>query len=177
MLSSICCIRACELAWREVAVAVVHRLELAAVDGDDALGQQLELPAQRDEATADVADALAVVVAEVGDGLEVGRQAPGQPHDLDVALGLALEATAGLDPVQIAVDVDLEQHGRVVRRSARGRRLGALEPELPEVEFVDEGVDHPDRVVFSDVVVEALREQGDLASVRSLDESLHHASR
>jgi hypothetical protein len=61
---------------REVAVAVVHRLELAAVDCDDALGQQLELPAQCDETTADVADALAVVMAEVGDGLEVGARRP-----------------------------------------------------------------------------------------------------
>jgi hypothetical protein len=62
-------------------------------------------------------------------------------------------------------------------RSARRSRLGTLEPQFPEVEFVDERVDHPNRVVFSDVVVEALREQGDLASVGSLDESLHHASR
>jgi len=65
----------------------------------------------------------------------------------------------------------------VVGRSACRSRLGTLESQFPEVEFVDERVDHPNRVVFSDVVVEALREQGDLASVGSLDESLHHASR
>jgi len=65
----------------------------------------------------------------------------------------------------------------VVRGSTRRRWLGTLEPQLSEVEFVAERVDYPDGIVFSDVVVEALREQGDLASVRSLDESLHHASR
>ena len=65
----------------------------------------------------------------------------------------------------------------MVRRSAGQRRLGAVEPELLQVELFDVRVDHPHRVVFSDVVVEALREQGDLASVGSLDESLHHSSR
>ena len=35
MLSSSCSIRACSLRWREVLVAVVDRLELAAVDGHD----------------------------------------------------------------------------------------------------------------------------------------------
>jgi hypothetical protein len=76
-----------------------------------------------------------------------------------------------------SIDVDLEQYRRVVRRSPGQRRLRTLEPELLQVELLDIGVDHPNRVVFSDVVVEALRKQGDLASILSLDESLHHASR
>jgi hypothetical protein len=69
------------------------------------------------------------------------------------------------------------QHGWVVRGSTRRRWLGTLEPQFPEVEFVDEGVDHSNRIVVSDVVVEAFREQGDLAAVGSLDESLHHPAR
>src|SRR6187399_1820734 len=97
------------LARREVAIAGVDRLELAAVDGDHRLGEQLELPAQLDEAAAHAADAGPVVVPEVGDGLEVRRQTTGQPHQLDVALGFALEPAARLDAVQVAVDVELEQ--------------------------------------------------------------------
>jgi hypothetical protein len=45
------------------------------------------------------------------------------------------------------------------------------------VRVVDERIDDTHRVVFSDVVVEALGQQGDLASVLSLDESLHVAAR
>jgi len=51
-------------------------------------------------------------VTEVGDGLEVGRQAAGEPHQFDVALSLALQAAAGLDPVEIAVDVELRAERR-----------------------------------------------------------------
>src|SRR5712692_7994172 len=49
------------LATGEVAVAVVDRLELAAVDGDDRLREQVEPAAQLDEPAAHVADRLAVV--------------------------------------------------------------------------------------------------------------------
>ena len=37
---------------------------------------KIELAAQRDECAADLADGLAVVLAEIGDGLEVRRQRP-----------------------------------------------------------------------------------------------------
>src|SRR5450755_1980524 len=92
------------LARREVAIASVDRLELAAVDGDNGLGEQLELAAQLDEAAAYIADTDAVVASEVGNRLEVRRQASGQPHQFDVALGFALEPAARLDAVEIAVD-------------------------------------------------------------------------
>ena len=135
--------------------------------------EQIELAAQHDELAADVADGSAVVPAEVGDGLEVRRQAPGQPHQLDVALRLALQPAAGLDAVEIAVDVDLQQHRRVVRRSPRRRGIDAFEAQLGQIELVDEDLDHPDRIVFGDVVVQALGQQSDLRSILAFDESLH----
>jgi len=95
-----------DLGVDEVAVAVVHRLELAAVDGHDGLQEQIELATQRDELAASVAYRATVVAADVGDGLEVQRQPLGQPHELDIALGFALQASAGLDAVEVAVDVD-----------------------------------------------------------------------
>src|SRR5471030_531066 len=48
-----------------------------------------------------------------------GRQAPRQPHHLQIALALSLESAARLDAVEVAVDIDLEQNRRVVRRPAR----------------------------------------------------------
>ena len=132
--------------------------------GHDRLGKQLQVPAQLHEAAADVADALAVVVAEVGNGLEVRRQSTGQPHQLDVALRLALQTPAGRDAVQVAVDVDLEQHRRVVRRPPRRRRISAGKAQLLQIELFDEGVDRADRIVFGDVVVQTLGQQRDLRS-------------
>ena len=55
----------------EVAVAVVRRLELAAIDGHDGLREQVELATQNDELATRVAYRAAVIAVEVGDGLEV----------------------------------------------------------------------------------------------------------
>ena len=70
MLSWICS-RHCLSLTHEVAVAVVDRLELAAVDGQDGLRGEIKLPTLHDELAAHPPDRLAVVLAEVGDGFEV----------------------------------------------------------------------------------------------------------
>ena len=67
------------LALGEVPVAVVHRLELAAVDGDAWGRKQPYLAAQIHEAGADLAQPGAIVLAEIGDRLVVGREAPQEP--------------------------------------------------------------------------------------------------
>ncbi|MDR6539208.1 hypothetical protein J2739_005004 [Variovorax soli] len=45
-----------------------------------------------------------------------------------------------------------------------------------QMQFLDEGIDNSHRVVFADIVVEALRQQSDLLSVLAFDESLHVAA-
>jgi hypothetical protein len=47
-----------------------------------------------DELPAYAADCCAVVLAEVGNRLEVGRKPADESHQLDIALRLALEASA-----------------------------------------------------------------------------------
>jgi len=75
-----------QLGLGEVLVPGVHRLELAAVDRRHGVAEQVQLPAQIDEPATGGPDRRAVVLPEVGDGLEVRRQPSGQPHQLDVAL-------------------------------------------------------------------------------------------
>jgi len=162
-----------DLAFGVVALSTVDRLELAAVDCDHGLREELQFAAQHDKTPAHVADALAAVAPEVGDGLEVGGKPTGQPHQFEVSLAFTLQAPARLDAVEVPVDVDLEQHRRMVGRPTGARGLNSIEAELLEIQFLDEGFNHPDRVVISDVVVQALRHQTDLASLFSLDESLH----
>src|SRR5215470_537113 len=65
---------------REVLVTVVHRLELAAVNGHAGFHQQPHLSAQLDEAGADLADRRTIVLAEVGNRLVIRYKAPQQPH-------------------------------------------------------------------------------------------------
>ncbi|OAP50123.1 hypothetical protein ATC00_09105, partial [Sinorhizobium americanum] len=77
-----------DLGHSEVLVAVVDRLELAAVDGDDGSGEQVELAAQHHEPRAGGADRCPVVASEVGNRLEVRHQAAGEPHQFDIALAL-----------------------------------------------------------------------------------------
>jgi hypothetical protein len=128
----------------------------AAVDGHDGLREQFQVSTQRDEAAADVADADTVVAPEVRNGLEVRRQAACEPHQFDIALRFALQASAGLNAVEVAVDVDLEQDRRVVRRSASHGGFGTLKAQASQLEFFDERVDHTDRVVLPDVVIQTL---------------------
>src|SRR5262249_51182601 len=132
------------LALGEVLVAVVDRLELAAVDRDDRLREQIESAADLDELAAHPPDARAVVLAEVGDRLEVRCETPSQPDELEIALSLALEPPARLDAIQVAVDVDPQQRRRVIRGPPRRRRLDTCETQRTEIETVDEDVDHPD---------------------------------
>ena len=146
----------------------------AAINGHDGLREQVQLAAQHDELAAHLADGWPVVFAEVGNGLEVGHQANGQPHELDVALGLAFQVPAGLDAIEVPVDVDLELHRRVVRRPASRQWLVSFEPHLVQVELFDKGLDNAaNRVVGSNVVLQALRHQSDLGSILAFDVSLH----
>src|SRR5277367_1896455 len=97
------------LGLSEVPIPRIDRLELAAVDRNTCFAEQLKASAQLHELTAHLADGLAVVLAEVGDCLEVWHQAAGQPDQLDVALALPFQASARLHPIEVAVDINLQQ--------------------------------------------------------------------
>jgi hypothetical protein len=60
----------------EVAVAIIDGFEFAAVDGDDRLGEEIEVAAKNYELAAYAANGFAVVFAKVGNGFEVRSQTP-----------------------------------------------------------------------------------------------------
>jgi len=162
-----------QLGRREVLVAAVDRLELAAVDGDQSVREQAHAAAEKDEAPAGRLDRCAIVAAEVGNRLEVGSQVAEQPDQLEVSLRLALQAPAGGNAVQVAVDVELQQCAWMVGRTPRLCRGSPLEPELGQVQPVDARLDDTNGVVLVDVVVDALRQQQSLTPVRALDIARH----
>ncbi len=141
-----------QLGRSEVLVAGVHRLELAAVHRRDRLGEEADLTAQHYEVGAGGLDRRAIVSAEVRDGLVIRRELAGQPHQLDVPLRLPLQPTARLHPVEIAIDVELQQRAGVIGGPPRGRRHD-LEAQARQIELVHEDVDDPGEAVLTDVVI------------------------
>jgi hypothetical protein len=97
-----------DLGHRVIFIAIVHRFELAAVNRNHRSGEQAQLAAQHHKLGTRRPDRPAIVFAEVGNRLEVRRQPPSQPHQLDIALCFPFETPARLHAVEIAVEVDLQ---------------------------------------------------------------------
>ena len=112
-------------------------------------------------------------LAEVGDRLVIRRQPADQPHHFHIAPGLPLEPTARLNPVEIAVDVELQQIARMIGRPAGRQRRDPVEPQTTKIELIDEDVDRPNRVVLADPVFQALGKQRALAAIDTLHKTLH----
>src|SRR5262249_18747921 len=104
---------------REVLVAIVDRFELAAVNGYARACQQAHRSAKRNKPRTHLADRRPVILAEIGNRLVIGNQPTREPHHLNVAPGLALKPTARLNPIEVAVDVQLQQNRWMVGRPAR----------------------------------------------------------
>jgi len=77
--------------------------------------------------------------------------------------------------VEIAVDIDLEHRCRMVARATRLFRNNAVKAKRSEVECVDEGIDHANRIFLADVVVNRLWQKRRLRPIRALDEATHSA--
>src|SRR3978361_978876 len=71
---------ALHLGLGEVPIPRVDGLELAAIDRNGRFAEQFKAAAQHHELAADLSDGLAILLAEVGYGLEVRHQAAGQPN-------------------------------------------------------------------------------------------------
>ena len=152
-------------------------MNFAAVDGNAGLRQQAHLAAQFDESRAHLLDRRAIVLAEVGDGFVIRRQPSGQPHHLNIAAGLALQPPARLDPVEIAVNVELEHRRRMVRRPAGRCRIDPFKAEIAQIQCLNEHIDRTNRIALVDPIIEAFRQQRGLLAIRPLNETPHRFPR
>src|SRR5450756_2508887 len=96
-----------------------------------------------------------------------------QPHHLNVAPSFTLQSPARLDPVEIAVDVELQQHRWMIRRPAGYLGIDPTKPKFGQIEFIDKDVDNANRIVLADPVCHAFRKQRALLAIRPLNEALH----
>ena len=120
-----------------------------------------------------LADGTAVVLAEVGNRLVIGYQSTRQPHYLNVVPSLTLEPPARLSPVEIAVDIQLQQDRRMIRRPASRLGINPVKSQLGQVEFLNKNVDHPNRIVLANPVFQAFRKQRALPAIGALNEAPH----
>src|SRR5512132_2772762 len=81
---------------------------------------------------------MSVVLAKVRNGLEVGSQATQQPDHFQIACGLRLKPPAGAHPIEVSINVELKQIGRIVARSARVLRLNAPETGFLQITLINE---------------------------------------
>ena len=88
-------------------------------------------------------------------------------------MGLALQPAARRDLVDVAVNVDLQQRARMIGWTPGRFWNHTLKAQSPEIQFIDKHVDHPHRVVLSNVVIQILGKQNALSTVFTSDEARH----
>ncbi len=142
-----------ELLTREVALVAVDRLQARAVHRQQLLAEEIQLTAQVNEAAESGLEGRGVLAPKVGNRLEVRPQPAQQPDHFQVAVTLRFQAARGAYPVQVAIEVELEQVTRMVAGPPGLLGLGAHEARLGQVEAVDERLDGTHRVVLTDVVL------------------------
>jgi hypothetical protein len=137
------------------------------------LREQAHRAAECDKSGADLPDSAAIVLAGVRNRLVVGSKPAHQPHHLNVTTGLALQSAARLDPIEIAVDVELQQDRRMIRRPARYLGFDPVKSKLGQGEFIDKYINPANRIVLADPVFQAFREQRALTAIRPFNEAPH----
>src|SRR5438067_2231711 len=152
MLSSICASRRCILAWVKLRSRVLTALNLL-----PSIATLARLSSSRrrhsttnSRQTLRMASPLSL---EVGYRLEIRHQAAGQPHQLDITLALPLQAPARLHPIEVSVDVNLQQRRRMVGRPSCCRWLDATKAEPCQIKLIDKDIDRPDRIILTQIVV------------------------
>jgi len=79
--------------------------------------------------------------------------------------------------VEIAVDVELQMDRGMISRAARRLGLDPVEPQIGEIERINERIDHANRIAVVDPVVEAFRQQRRLPPIRPRNKARHHVPR
>src|SRR6202035_5674671 len=88
-------------------------------------------------------------------------------------MGFTLQPTARRDLVDVAVDVDLQQRARMIGWTSGRFWNHTVKAQRPEIQLIDKHVDHPHRVVLSNVVIQILGKQNALYTVFTLNEARH----
>src|SRR5438128_4489980 len=134
MLSSICASRRCILACVKFRSRVLTALNLL-----PSIATLASLnSSRRRHSTTNSRQTLPMAspLSLVGYGLEVWHQAAGQPNQLDVALAFSFQAPARLHPVEVSVDVNLQQRRRMIGRPSCRLRLNSAKVQAGQIKLI-----------------------------------------
>ena len=107
----------------------------------------------------------------------IRREPSGQPHHLEIAAGLAFETTARLHAVQIAVNVEFEQHTRPIRGPADPCRIDPFKAEIAQIQCLNKHIDRANRIVFVDPILKAFWQKRRLPAIQPRYEARHPIQR
>src|SRR5262249_6982756 len=74
-------------------------------------------------------------------------------------------------------DVELQKGRRMIGRPPRRRRFDPVKAQLSNIQCIDEGIDHANRIALVNPVIEAFRQQRRLRPIRPCNEALHQFPR
>jgi hypothetical protein len=151
------------------ALRAVDRLEFRSVDGHQLGAKQIQFAAEQVELPQHPLERRLVVLAKVGDGFEVRTHAPQQPHDLQIAPGLPFEPPTGPHPIQVSINIQLQQVPRIVRRTPRPSRPRPLKTQGVHLQRVHKHIDDAHRRVRPHILLHTCRQQLRLSPVHSLN--------
>jgi hypothetical protein len=78
-----------------------------------------------------------------------------------------------VNPVQVTVDVDLQEQRGVVSRSSRRSSNRTVKPQFDQIKFINKQINDAHRIISIDIVVQTCRHQCDLVPTLAFNESLH----
>ena len=103
----------------------------------------------------------------------IGNKPASEPHHFDIAARLTLKPAARLNPIEIAVDVELQQYRRMIRRPTGHLGIDPVKPNIAQIEFLDKDVDHANGIVLDNPIFQAFRKQRALPPINPFNEALH----
>jgi hypothetical protein len=93
---------------------------------------------------------------------------PRQPDQLDITLAFALKASARWNPIEIAINVYLEQRRRVIAGPSSFQRRNPTKAKLAKIKTINKSVNRANRIVLGHIVFKIGWEQTALAPVNPL---------
>src|SRR5690348_9733997 len=135
-------------------------IEKRTVNGHTFPAHQAEIAQYQHELPTHRPERRPVLPAEIADR-PIARPKPfEQPDQLKIAPGFALKSARGADPVQVSVNVQLEQVPRMIGRlpsSAAG--AGMPKPSLSNIDRAPVSINRPHRIITPDIVLDPGRKE------------------